>query len=89
VVEIVNQAICDDLVVQQRSMPRGEADSLGAEREFGQRYPEVVSVYTIGTLSTEFCAGPHVARTGEVGRFEILKQESLGAGVRRIRATVA
>ncbi|HEX5194122.1 MAG TPA: alanine--tRNA ligase [Solirubrobacteraceae bacterium] len=86
--EIVNRAIADDLPVQQRSMPREQAERLGAEREFGQRYPDTVSVYTIGDLSTEFCGGPHVARTGEVGRFRILKQESSGAGVRRIRATV-
>jgi alanyl-tRNA synthetase len=86
--EIVNGAIADDLPVVMRSMAREEADRLGAEREFGQRYPDVVSVYTIGDLSAEFCGGPHVARTGEVGRFRILKQESSGAGVRRIRATV-
>jgi alanyl-tRNA synthetase len=89
VTEIVNQAIADDLPVARRAMPRDEADALGAEREFGQRYPDVVSVYTIGDLSAEFCGGPHVDRTGEVGRFRILKQESSGAGVRRIRATVA
>jgi alanyl-tRNA synthetase len=88
VAEIVNEAIDEDLPVSQRSMPREEADSLGAEREFGQRYPDVVSVYTIGDLSSEFCGGPHVAHTGEVGRFRILKQEASGAGVRRIRATV-
>jgi len=86
--EIVNRAIADDLPVVMRSMPREEADRLGAEREFGQRYPDVVSVYTIGDLSAEFCGGPHVARTGEVGRLRILKQESSGADVRRIRATV-
>ena len=86
--EIVNQAIDDDLPVEMHSMPRDEADRLGAEREFGHRYPDVVSVYTIGDLSAEFCGGPHVARTSEVGRFRILKQESSGAGVRRIRATV-
>jgi alanyl-tRNA synthetase len=86
--EIVNQAIAADLPVRVRSLPRDEADRLGAEREFGQRYPDVVSVYTIGDLSAEFCGGPHVTRTGEVGRFRILEQESSGAGVRRIRATV-
>ena len=88
VTEIVNQAIDDDLPVEMHSMPRDEADRLGAEREFGHRYPDIVSVYTIGDLSAEFCGGPHVARTSEVGRFRILKQESSGAGIRRIRATV-
>ena len=86
--EIVNQAIDDDLPVEMHSMPRDDADRLGAEREFGHRYPDIVSVYTIGDLSAEFCGGPHVARTSEVGRFRILKQESSGAGIRRIRATV-
>ena len=86
--EIVNQAIDDDLPVEMHSMSRDEADRLGAEREFGHRYPDIVSVYTIGDLSAELCGGPHVARTSEVGRFRILKQESSGAGVRRIRATV-
>jgi alanyl-tRNA synthetase len=85
---IVNRAIDDDLPVEMRSMPRDEADRLGAEREFAQRYPDVVSVYTIGDLSAELCGGPHMASTGQVGRFRILKQESSGAGVRRIRATV-
>jgi alanyl-tRNA synthetase len=85
---IVNDAIDDDIPVVMQEMPRDQADRLGAEREFGHRYPDVVSVYTIGELSAEFCGGPHVPSTAAVGRFEILKQESSGTGVRRIRATV-
>ena len=86
--EIVNRAVDEDIPVVGEAMPRDQADRLGAEREFGHRYPDVVSVYTIGELSKEFCGGPHVPSTGAVGRFRILKQESSGAGVRRIRATV-
>jgi len=86
--EIVNRAIDDDIPVVRQEMPRDQADRLGAEHEFGHRYPDVVSVYAIGDLSIEFCGGPHVPRTGAVGHLRILKQESSGAGVRRIRATV-
>jgi alanyl-tRNA synthetase len=85
---IVNEAITDDVEVRRLELPRAEAEALGAEQEFGHRYPDVVSVYVIGELSKEFCGGPHVPRTGQVGRFCILKQESSGAGVRRIKATV-
>jgi alanyl-tRNA synthetase len=74
--------------VQRLEMPEEEASRLGAEREFGSVYPPVVSVYVIDEFSKEFCAGPHVADTSQVGYFRILKQESAGAGVRRIRATV-
>lgn len=85
---IVNEAVARDLEVRRLELPRSEAEALGAEQEFGHRYPELVSVYVIGELSKELCGGPHVSRTGQVGRFHILRQESSGAGVRRIRATV-
>jgi len=86
--QIVNRVIDADISVVRHQMPRDQADRLGAEREFGHRYPDVVSVYAIGDLSIEFCGGPHVPRTGAVGHLRIIKQESSGAGVRRIRATV-
>jgi alanyl-tRNA synthetase len=61
--------------------------------EFGAKYPDVVSVYTIGDpntpVSREFCGGPHVTHTGELGHFKILKEEASSAGVRRIKATVS
>ena len=72
-------------------MPRVEAESLGAEMEFGAKYPEVVSIYFIedkdgNIISKEFCGGPHIDQTGELGRFKILKEEAVSAGVRRIKA---
>jgi alanyl-tRNA synthetase len=86
--QIIREQIAAAHPVLRLEMPQEEASRLGAEREFGSVYPEVVSVYVIDEFSKEFCAGPHVADTRQVGHFRILKQESAGAGVRRIRATV-
>ena len=74
-------------------MPKSEAEEIGALHFFREKYPEKVKVYYIGdslenAYSREFCGGPHVSRTGEIGRFKILKEEAVGAGSRRIRATV-
>ena len=71
-----------------------EAEALGAEMEFGAKYPETVSVYFIqekngSHFSKEFCGGPHVSNTGELGNFKIQKEEAVSAGVRRIKATVS
>jgi alanyl-tRNA synthetase len=78
--EIVNAKISEGLEVQRLELPREEAEKLGAEREFGAVYPDVVSVYVIGEFSKEFCGGPHVRNTRQVGRFRITRQESSGAG---------
>lgn len=90
---MVNQKIEEDLPVLQQTMDRDEALSLGALAEFGAKYPKEACVYTIvdqdgEVFSREFCGGPHVSYTGELGRFEILKEEASGAGIRRIRARV-
>ncbi len=98
---IVNEKIAEDLPVIRSEMPLEEAEKLGAEHEFGERYPERVSVYSIGpksatpesprfseAFSIEFCGGPHVARTGEIGKFRITKEEAVSAGVRRIRGVI-
>jgi alanyl-tRNA synthetase len=73
-------------------MPKTEAEKLGAEMEFGAKYPDTVSVYTVGDqnapVSREFCGGPHVTRTGELGVFKIVKEEASSAGVRRIKAVL-
>ncbi len=69
-------------------MSKSEAEKVGAQAEFGAKYPERVSVYFVGDYSKEFCGGPHVAHTGEIGKFKIIKEESVAAGVRRIKAVV-
>lgn len=84
--EIVNQKIEEDLPVVMEQLPKEEALQSGALAEFGQKYGDVVTVYSIGDFSKELCGGPHVTKTGQLGRFEILKEEASSQGVRRIKA---
>ena len=84
----VNRVIKADLTVIRKELPLQEAEKLGAEKEFGQKYPEKVSIYFVGDYSKEFCGGPHIQHTKEIGRFRIVKEESVAAGVRRIKAVV-
>lgn len=89
----VNEWIAQDLSVIKRELPREEAERIGAEMEFGTKYPEIVSVYFIENnngevVSKEFCGGPHVEHTGVLGTFKIQKEEASAAGVRRIKATL-
>ncbi len=89
--EIVNTNILADLAVTSKKMPLIEAESLGAEMEFGTKYPEIVSIYFIEDkngdyISKEFCGGPHVENTKVLGHFKIIKEEAVSAGVRRIKA---
>jgi alanyl-tRNA synthetase len=92
--ELVNDAVARDLQVRSELLPLRTALEAGALAEFGQRYGDVVTVYTIadsaGTVvSREICGGPHVRRTGEIqGRFEIVKEASVAAGVRRVTAVL-
>jgi len=86
--DLVNQKIKEDLPVYFKEMSKLEAEKTGALHFFKEKYPEVVKVYFIGPISAEFCAGPHVEKTSEIGGFKILKEEALGTGIRRIRATV-
>lgn len=90
----VNDKIQAGLDVVRREMPLAEAEKIGAEMEFGAKYPEVVSVYFIedkngDAISKEFCGGPHVKNTKELGIFKIKKEEAVSAGVRRIKATLS
>ena len=85
--KIVNGQIKNALPVERKIMTREEADRLGAEHEFGTKYPDMVSVYIIGS-SIEFCGGPHVSNTGELGHFKIVKEEASSAGIRRIKAVL-
>src|SRR3989338_3548717 len=84
----VNRVITLNLPVVRKEMSYKEAMKLGAEAEFGQKYPERVSVYVVGDYSKELCGGPHVLHTKEIGHFKIVKEEAVAAGVRRIKAVV-
>tara|TARA_Y100000310_G_scaffold330028_1_gene400940 strand:+ start:3221 stop:5083 length:1863 start_codon:yes stop_codon:yes gene_type:complete len=91
--DLVNQKIQEGLDMVREEMPKEEAMKLGAEMEFGVKYGDVVSVYfakdTEGNVfSKEFCGGPHVENTKELGTFKIIKEESISAGVRRVRAVL-
>jgi alanyl-tRNA synthetase len=90
---IVNEHISRDWPMKVWEMSPEEAFASGALGAFGDRYGDVVTVYTAGDpdgewYSKEICGGPHVAHTGELGRFRIAKEESSSAGVRRIRAVL-
>ncbi len=85
---IVNEHIQRDLPVTVETMTFGEARESGAIALFGDRYDEIVKVYSIGDYSREVCGGPHVSSTGEIGEFKITKEQSSSQGVRRIRAVV-
>ncbi len=84
--DLVNQKIKENLEVRKEEIKYEEAITAGALAFFKEKYPEKVTVYSVNNFSKEICAGPHVKRTGELGHFEIIKEESSGAGVRRIRA---
>ncbi len=83
---LVNEAIRRDLPITCEEMPIEDARKTGAIGLFGDRYGEVVKVYTMGDFSKEICGGPHAQHTGELGRFVITKEQSSSAGVRRIKA---
>lgn len=84
--DLVNEYIKMAIPVEKLEMPKEEAIKMGAECEFIERYPDIVTVYKIGDVSTEICGGPHVSNTSELGKFKIKKEESSSAGVRRIKA---
>lgn len=92
--DIINEAIARDYTVECKEMPYEEATQSGALHFFRQKYPAVVKVYSVidpktgEVFSREFCGGPHVTHTGEIGHVKIIKEEASSAGIRRIRATV-
>ncbi len=99
---LVNEWISQSLAVRRIDMPKEQAEQLGAEMEFGQKYPDTVSVYFITTevdndiphtwISAEFCGGPHVSNTSEIAdnnrKFKIQKEQSSSKGVRRIKGVL-
>ena len=84
--DLVNKWIQDALPVTVEEMKKEDAVKSGAECMFIEKYPDVVTVYTIGDVSKELCGGPHVKNTSELGKFKIQKEEASSAGVRRIKA---
>ena len=85
---LVNQKIKENLEVRKEEMNYQEAIKSGALAFFKEKYPDKVSVYSVGGFSKEICAGPHINKTSELGKFKIVKEESSGAGTRRIRAVL-
>jgi alanyl-tRNA synthetase len=93
--EIANKVVKKGLTMKSEELSYKEAISSGAKGEFGHKYPEKVSVYTIidkdekkGYFSREICTGPHVKNTKEIGKIKIIEQSSVSAGIRRIKAIV-
>jgi alanyl-tRNA synthetase len=92
---LVEEKIVQDLPVICKTMPKSQADKLGAMALFGQKYGNEVRVVAVGAgrddgldkaFSKEFCGGTHVGRIGSIGGFKIIKEESISSGVRRITA---
>ena len=83
---LVNEWIGAGLPVTVNEMSKEEAIKSGAECMFIDKYPDIVTVYSIGEVSKELCGGPHVKNTSELGHFKIQKEEASSAGVRRIKA---
>ena len=91
---LVNEWIQRDLIVTVNEENKMDAVHSGAEAMFIERYPDIVTVYTISdrttgeVVSKEICMGPHVEHTSEIGKFKITKEEASSAGVRRIKAVI-
>ncbi len=86
--DLVNKWIEQALPVNVEEMKKEDAISSGAECMFIEKYPDIVTVYSIGDVSKELCGGPHVKNTSELGVFKIKKEEASSAGVRRIKAVL-
>jgi len=90
--KIVNEAIQNNLSVLSEEILLKDAKKQGAVGVFERKYGERVKVYTIGKkdnfISKEICGGPHAKSTGELGHFKIIKEEAVGQGIRRIKATI-
>jgi len=93
--DLVNAEVRRGLEIKREELPVSKALKSGAQAEFGAKYPELVSVYSVlderekeGWFSKEICTGPHVSNTREIGKFRILKEESVALGIRRIKGVV-
>ncbi len=86
--DLVNEKIRADLPVEYREMSIEEARAQNFVGVFDAKYGDVVKTYSIGEFSKEMCGGPHAARTGLLGKFRIVKEQSSSAGIRRIKAVL-
>jgi alanyl-tRNA synthetase len=86
--DLINQKIKQDIKVVRTIEDKDKALKSGAMAFFRENYPDKVSVYTIGDFSKELCGGPHVDSTGAIGGVKLIKQESIGAGKRRVYAVL-
>ena len=88
--DIINQKIAEALSVTYEDVPVEEAKRRGAIGVFGEKYGDIVRIYQVGAgdqrFSLEFCGGPHVTNTSELGHFKIQKEEAVAQGIRRIKA---
>lgn len=81
---IINTKIKENLPVEFKIMPKDEAFKIGAKSFFREKYPDKVKIYFIGDYSKEFCGGPHVANTKEIGKVAIIKFEKIGSNLYRV-----
>ena len=86
--DLVNKWIKEEIPVTKEEMKKEDAINSGAECMFVEKYPDIVTVYTIGDVSKELCGGPHVTNTSVLGRFKIKKEEASSSGIRRIKAVL-
>lgn len=84
----VNSIITSNLEVTKEEMSLEKAKEIGAEGIFTDKYNDIVTVYSVGDISKEMCGGPHVKNTSELGKFEIVKESSSSAGVRRLKVVL-
>ena len=85
---LVNEKIKEDIPVVFEEMPYDRARAEGIVGVFDSKYGDVVKTYSIGDFSREMCGGPHAQRTGELGHFRIVKEQSSASGIRRIKAVL-
>lgn len=84
--ELVNKKIEEQIPVFYKDLPKEEAFNIGAKSFFKEKYPKIVKIYFVGDYSKEFCGGPHVENTKEIGKINIYKLEKIGSNIYRIYA---
>ena len=86
--DMVNDVIAKNIPVEMKEISLEEAKAEGFTGLFESKYGERVKTYTIGDFSKEICGGPHAENTGALGTFKIVKEQSCGSGLRRIKAVL-